>query len=189
MLAACAVGPDYVRPNTELAALHNAQAVQSRQTSAVAPLLDQWWLGFNDPILVRVVQRALDQNLDLAAALARVRQARAAALGARAELFPTIDLNATGQVERLSRESPYGTIADSIPRFNPYEKEFTFGPTASWELDLFGGVRRGARAAKDEMQAAYADHAGTRISVVADAADAYFQVRGFQARLAVAPPN
>jgi outer membrane protein TolC len=60
------------------------------------------------------------------------------------------------------------------------------GPAASWEIDLFGGLRRGAKAASDEAQAAEADQAGTHISIAADAADAYLQIRGYQARLAVA---
>ncbi|WP_369334363.1 TolC family protein, partial [Stenotrophomonas maltophilia] len=60
------------------------------------------------------------------------------------------------------------------------------GPSASWEIDLFGGLRRDATAAREEAQAAEADQAGVRISVAADAADAYLQIRGYQARLGVA---
>jgi outer membrane protein TolC len=76
-LAGCAVGPDYVAPETKLAPFHNKDAVASRQTTLAAPKLDNWWTGFNDPMLATVVQRALDQNLDLQASIARVAQARA----------------------------------------------------------------------------------------------------------------
>src|SRR5215469_13358307 len=90
-LAGCAVGPDYVAPKAEYAPFHNAEAVASRQTALAAPKLDSWWTGFNDPMLEKVVQRALDQNLSLQAAIARVSQARAAAQAAGAQLLPTVD--------------------------------------------------------------------------------------------------
>ena len=181
----CTVGPDYVAPKTELAPFHNLDAVTARKTVTPAPPLDRWWTGFNDPMLVTVVQRALEQNLDLAAALARVRQARAAAAAAGAQLLPTVDFDATATGQRQSLESPIGSLASKFPGNNSGQ-EYTVGPVASWEIDLFGGLRRGAEAASDEAQAAQADRAGTRISVAADAADAYLQIRGYQARLAVA---
>src|SRR6185437_14723034 len=82
LLAACAVGPDYVAPDTQMAPFHNAKVVADRQTTLPAPSLDSWWTGFNDPELVKVVQRAFDQNLSLQAAIARVAQSRAAAQAA-----------------------------------------------------------------------------------------------------------
>jgi NodT family efflux transporter outer membrane factor (OMF) lipoprotein len=185
-LAGCEVGPDYQAPKTELAPFHNLDAVAARKVATPAPQLDQWWTGFNDPMLVTVVQRALDQNLDLAAALGRVQQARAAAASAGAQLLPTVDLDASATAQRQSLESPLGSVAKGFPGYNRYQREYTVGPAASWEIDLFGGLRRGADAATDEAQAAEADQAGTRISVVADAADAYLQIRGYQARIAVA---
>jgi NodT family efflux transporter outer membrane factor (OMF) lipoprotein len=185
-LAGCSVGPDYVAPTSSFVPFHNLMAVSARKTPAPPPPLDRWWTGFNDPMLVTVVQRALDQNLDLAASLARVRQSRATAAAAGAQLLPTIDLNAAATAEHQSVESPFGAIARGFPGYNRDQREYTFGPAASWEIDLFGGLRRNAKAARDEAQAAEADQAGTRITVAADAADAYLQIRGFQARLAVA---
>ncbi|HVJ56171.1 MAG TPA: efflux transporter outer membrane subunit [Aliidongia sp.] len=185
-LAGCSVGPDYTAPKTALAPFHNLDAVTERKIATPAPALDRWWTGFNDPMLVTVVQRALDQNLDLAASLARVQQARAAASAAGAQLLPTVDLDASASAERQSIEGPLGAIGKSLPGYNRYQREYTVGPVASWEIDLFGGLRRDADAAGDEAEAAEAEQAGTRISVAADAADAYLQIRGFQARLAVA---
>src|SRR4029077_620882 len=78
-MSGCAVGPSYRKPATTLDEFHSAAALEGRPTSAPAPALEAWWDGFNDPMLSRIVQRARDQNLDLAAALARVQQARAAA--------------------------------------------------------------------------------------------------------------
>jgi NodT family efflux transporter outer membrane factor (OMF) lipoprotein len=184
-LTGCAVGPDYVAPKPELAAFHNLQGVAAPQGVRTPPL-DQWWTGFSDPMLVTVVQRALAQNLDLAAALARVRQARAAASGAGANLLPTIDLDASATAEHQSNRGEFGSLASGFPGYSRSIHEYTLGPAASWEIDLFGGLRREAAASLDEAQAAEADQAGTRVTVAADAADAYLQIRGYQARLAVA---
>ena len=186
ILGACMVGPDYVKPETRLAPFHNKVAAPVLRVTASSRAFDTWWAGFNDPMLVTVVQRALDQNLDLAAAYARVQQARAAAGGARARLLPTADLGASVTANKASLRSPAGGLLSEVPGFQRNYEDYSVGPSASWEIDLFGGLRRGARAASDEELAAEADGAGTRITVAADAADAYLQIRGFQARLSVA---
>ena len=74
-LASCAVGPDYRATPVVLGGFHNASAVEARSAAAPAPPLDRWWTGFGDPVLTSIVERAAEQNLDLAAALARVDQA------------------------------------------------------------------------------------------------------------------
>src|SRR6266699_295767 len=182
----CAVGPRYVKPNTNLAPFHNLVGASAAKPEFPAPPLDSWWTGFNDPMLVTVVQRALDQNLDLAAAFARVRQARAAAAAAGARLLPTADLEATGTALHQSVVSPLGSVANSFPGYSRDQREYTVGAAASWEIDLSGGLRRGKAAAADELQAAQAEQVGTRITVAAEAADAYLPVREYQARLVVA---
>src|SRR5215469_13261973 len=180
----CAVGPRYHKPTANLAPFHNLAAASATKPEFPAPPLDSWWTGFDDPMLVTVVQRALVQNLDLAAAFARVRQARAAAAGA--QLLPTADLEATATAEHQSVVSSFGSAANGSPGYRRDQREYTVGAVASWEIDLSGGLRRGAAAAADELQAAQAEQVGTRITVAAEAADAYLQVREFQARLAVA---
>src|SRR5690349_20992507 len=182
----CAVGPHYAKPATNLAPFHNLAAASATKPRSSAPPLDTWWTGFDDPMLVTVVQRALEQNLDLAAAFARVGQARAAAKAAGAQLLPTAYLAATVTAEHQSVENRFGSAAKGFPGFRRDQREYTVGAAASWEIDLSGGLRRGAAAAADELQAAQAEHVGTRITVAAEAADAYLQVREFQARLAVA---
>jgi NodT family efflux transporter outer membrane factor (OMF) lipoprotein len=182
----CAVGPRYVKPSTNLAPFHNLAGASATKPEFSAPPLETWWSGFNDPMLVTVVQRALDQNLDLAASFARVRQARAAAAAAGAQLLPTADLEATGTALHQSVAGPLGSVANSFPGYSRDQREYTVGAAASWEIDLSGGLRRGKAAAADEFQAAQADQVGTRITVAAEAADAYLQVREYQARLAVA---
>lgn len=181
ILSACAVGPDYRAPGTELAPFHNKVSVTTGSVH-----LDAWWTGFGDPVLTNVVQRSLDQNLDLAASIARVQQARAAASGAGAALLPAVGLNASAGRTRQSVRSAAGAAASQAPGFTRNISDYTVGPAASWEIDLFGGLRRSASAAGAEAEAAEADHAGTRVIVAADAADAYLQIRGYQARLNVA---
>lgn len=185
-LGACMVGPHYAKPDVALAPFHNSAGPATATATTPPAALDSWWTGFHDPMLETVVQRALDQNLDLAAALARVRQARAVARGAGAQLLPTADLGAGATANRLSLRSPLSAPLADTPGFRRDYEEYSVGPSASWEIDLFGGLRRGARAAGDEESAAEADRVGTRITVAADAADAYLQIRGYQARLAVA---
>jgi NodT family efflux transporter outer membrane factor (OMF) lipoprotein len=182
----CAVGPDYVPPTTHFAPFHNRVTASTQQPAAAAPRLDSWWTGFNDPMLVTIVQRALAQNLDLAAAFARVQQARAAAAAAGAQLLPTVDFDATGMAQHQSLLSPLGTLARTFPGYSRDQREYNVGAAASWEIDLAGGLRRSAAAAREEAEAAQAEQVGARITVAADAADAYLQTRGFQARLAVA---
>src|SRR5204863_165274 len=101
----CGVGPRYVKPTTNLAPFHNLAVASATKPEFSAPPLDTWWTGFDDPMLVTVVQRALDQNLDLAAAFARVSQARAAAAAAGAQLLPTVDLEATGTAGHVRRRA------------------------------------------------------------------------------------
>ena len=185
-VSGCAVGPSYRKPEPTLKQFHSAAALEARPRSAPTPALETWWDGFSDPMLSRIVQRARDQNLELAAALARVQQARAAAREAGAQLLPTFDLNGRATRIHESLQSPIGQIASHLqPGFNRNQSIYDAGLGASWELDLFGGLRRGREAASAEADAAIAEQVGTRISVTADAADAYLRIRGDQARITV----
>jgi NodT family efflux transporter outer membrane factor (OMF) lipoprotein len=186
-LGGCVVGPQYQGPPTaKLEAFHNSAAVEGRQVGTPPPAVETWWTGFNDPVLTRIIERALDQNLDLAAAIARVNQSRAAAREAGAQLLPTGTAIGSATPLRQSLNSPVGTVARHLPGYDRNQTLYDADVGAQWEIDLFGGLRRGAEAARDEAEAAEAQQLGVRVSVVADAADAYFQARGDQARLAIA---
>nr|WP_249194146.1 TolC family protein [Gluconobacter sp. Dm-73] len=148
--------------------------------------LDRWWESFHDAELVRIEQRVLTQNLDLEAAIGRIRQAHGAAEAAAAQMLPTLDFAPQVSAYRLSNEGLIGRMARNFPGYNRDQRAYDMHGVASWELDLFGGLRRGHEAARDEAEAAVAQSAGVRISVAGDAADAYFQIRGYQARLRVA---
>lgn len=185
-LGACATGQGYVEPVSDLAGFRSAAALASRAAAAPAPELDGWWEGFNDPELTLIVQRVLEQNLDMAAALARVEQARAAARGAGSRRLPSFDLSAQASRQHQSLESPTGAIARNFPGYDRDQSLYGVGGAASWEIDIFGGLAHAADAATAEAQAAEAARMGTRISVAADAADAYLRVRGDQARITIA---
>jgi NodT family efflux transporter outer membrane factor (OMF) lipoprotein len=187
LAAGCSIGPQYKRPVVTLLPYHNAPAIESRAASLPAPPLDAWWSGFNDAELTRIVERALAQNLDLAASFARVEQARAAAREAGANRKPEFDLVASDTASRLSVATPIGrAVSGVIPGFNRNGNILDLGIGATWETDIFGSLKRGAEAANAEAQAAEAERLGTRVSVTAEAADAYLRIRGAQVRLAFA---
>lgn len=182
----CAVGPDYARPEPVLAQqFHGQAAVEQRQAASGADLA-QWWTGFGDPQLSRFVALALEQNLDLAQAAARVTQARAGLGTANAALLPSG--NISGQAARAyqSVETPLGRVLSSAPGFDRHGNAYEVNLGANWELDLFGGLRRGREAALAEYQASEAGAAAARLAVAAQTADIYITVRGLQARLDVA---
>lgn len=184
LLAACAMGPQYKAPKSDLTPIRHLAGAATAGTSAAE--LDTWWTGFGDDALVRIVQRAIDHNLDLAASLARVEQSRAIADGASANRAPRVDIGASASASRQSLTGPVGSVAGGSPSFKRNTHESSIGPSASWELDIFGALKKAATAAEYEAQAAQADHVGTRVIVIAEAADSYLQVRGYQARLDIA---
>lgn len=184
--AGCAVGPDYVQPDTPLPKQYLGQAaIDQRHATASADLVT-WWAGFGDPQLTRLVTLALEQNLDLTQAAARVAQARAGLGAANAALLPAG--NISGQAARAyqSVETPLGQVLNSTPDFDRYGNAYEANLDASWELDLFGGLRRGREAALAEYQASEASAVATRLAVAAQTADIYIGIRGLQTRLEVA---
>lgn len=178
VLAGCTVGPQYVPPQLALTPSFTTAAT-------IAPADPQWWHRFGDPVLDRVVTQVLSQNLDIAVAAARIDQARAVAGLAHANLLPAVDLGASAETDHISQQTPFGSASRELgfPRdYNLYQA----GAQASWEIDLFGGLRRRQEAARAELGGSAADAAAVRLSVVAEAVDAYLQLRGLQTRLGVA---
>jgi multidrug efflux system outer membrane protein len=176
----CAVGPDYVPP--KISAPQAWQTTLSGGTTAGAmnpQTLASWWTTLHDPTLTSLIERAIRGNLDLKAAKARVREARARRGISRAGPFPTLD--ATGSATRSrSGQSLTGKEAQDV---------YATGFDASWELDLFGGVRRSVEAATADLQASGEDLRNVLVSLVADVALNYIEARTYQARLAVAEAN
>lgn len=183
ILVGCTIGPDYSRPAAPVA--EHYQALSQRRVSAPARVAT-WWEGFGDPLLSQFVSDALAQNLDLAQASARMAQTRAGLGAATAALLPSG--NISGQAARAwqSVETPLGQVLNSTRDYNRYGNSYETDLNASWELDLFGGLRRARQAALADYQASEADAAATRLAVAAQTADIYITLRGLQARLDIA---
>lgn len=184
LLAGCAVGPDYHRPDVPLPDRYQS-AMQQRSATRPANFA-VWWEGFNDPLLSRLVSDALAQNLDIAQTSARMAQARAGLGAATAALLPSG--NVSGQASRAyqSVETPLGQVLSSTPDYNRYGNAYETNLNAGWEIDVFGGLRRGRQSALADYQASEAGVAATRLAVAAQTADIYITLRGLQARLAIA---
>ncbi|AZE83936.1 Efflux transport system, outer membrane factor (OMF) lipoprotein [Pseudomonas orientalis] len=186
LMAGCAVGPDYQRPNPALPERYMGQAAIEHRPGATQASLVAWWKSFGDPQLADFVSTALAQNLDLAQAAARVTQARAGLGAANAALLPSGNISGQAARSYQSVETPLGQVLNSTPGFDRYGNSYELNLDASWEVDVFGGLRRGREAALAEYQASEAGVAATRLSIAAQTADIYITVRGLQARLDIA---
>jgi NodT family efflux transporter outer membrane factor (OMF) lipoprotein len=186
LLASCAVGPDYHRPMVAAPASFMGQAAIDARQATPASDPQRWWAGFGDPVLVEVVDKALAQNLDLAQAVARVSQARGALQGVTGDLLPSGGV--TGGVTKVhaSRETPMGRLLTEAPGYQRNGALYEADLEGSWEIDVFGGLRRNQEAARAEYQAARADVAAARLTIAAQSAETYVAIRGLQARLAIA---
>lgn len=148
-----------------------------------APAL-QWWREFDDPMLADLVETALDHNLDLRIALANLNEARAIARQSQFDYFPTVTANGSYARTRTSGESASSAAAGS-QRFNDYQAGFD----ARWELDLFGRVSEAVAANRALSDAAKADLDDMRITIAAEIARSYMELRGAQYRLDIAERN
>ena len=195
LLAGCVVGPNYKRPLVKVP--EQWTVTPARGTSTKPPENDEWWSSFQDPELNSLVQRAVSRNLDLKLALERVQEARAARGIVRSDYFPSIDANAS--VTRLRGGINQGVIrvvpssADPSTRpslISPFEtNSFQANLSASWELDVFGGIRRGVEAASADVTAAEENRRDVLVMLVGDVGRVYSQLRGSQRRLDIANKN
>jgi NodT family efflux transporter outer membrane factor (OMF) lipoprotein len=187
VVAGCAVGPDYRKPDITLADQFIGQTQQLENRSAASnATLAVWWDGFDDPQLSRFVALALKQNLDMAQASARIAQARSGLGSAQAALLPSGNASVQAIKNRQSLETPLGQLLNAVPGYDRNGSLYEANLNAGWELDVFGGLRRGQEAAFAEYQAARAGSIATRLAVAAQTADLYISLRGLQARLDIA---
>jgi multidrug efflux system outer membrane protein len=179
-LSGCTVGPNYQTPKTATpAAYAHAEAAFPAE-----PIQTEWWRQFQDPTLTRLVQTALATNLDLRAATARVREARALRQHTTFDLYPTV--RADGGYVRGTRSQD---AAGGLPRNLREYELFDAGFDATWEMDLFGRVRRSVEAATAEVQGAEAYRQWVGMTVMAEVARNYFELRGTQQEYDVARRN
>ena len=194
-LSGCAaVGPDYVPPqetipekfNTALSKDQKAKLTlpetetKTESTKQVTPtMLSEWWSTLEDPLLTQLVEWAIRGNLDLQIAQSRLREERALRGIARAGLFPTIEGDAAFTRQKSSGQSGSGNEVDL----------YSSGFDASWEIDIFGGIRRSIESAQASVEAREEELNDTLVTLVAEVAINYIEVRAFQARLEAAVNN
>jgi outer membrane protein, multidrug efflux system len=173
-LAACAVGPDYERPELDL-----PEAWRVEPEAAVELANAEWWMQFGDPVLDELIATALAENLDIAVAAARVAQFEGALRATRSSLFPQVGYGA-GAGRARSSEFLLPAGAD------PYQTQFNAALSASWQLDLFGRLRRESEAAQARVYASEQARRGVMLTVVAGVAAGYITLLSLDSQLEVA---
>jgi len=192
LCAGCTVGPDYQRPDSRVPAAWieaNYPGIDTRSAD-----LARWWEEFNDPVLTRLVNRAAGANLDLRLAESRIREARALRRIAASGAWPTVDVSGSYSRSRTSENAigPSSQANGGSPFFsgsNNGQDLFRTGFDSSWEIDVFGGVRRSVEAADATIDATIEDRRDVLVTLLGDIARNYIDLRGFQRRLAVAENN
>jgi NodT family efflux transporter outer membrane factor (OMF) lipoprotein len=182
-LSACAVGPDYtmVEPAAQeawYASMEKGLEASSLQEGELAA----WWKTFDDPVLQKLQEHAIRENLDLKTAFSRLQQARISRGLSRADYWPTLD--AEGNMQRQRTSENLGTSGGG--EANDW---YMAGLDAAWELDLFGGIRRAVESAQAELEASSADMHAVLTSLTAEVALNYIELRTSQQRLKVAQNN
>ncbi len=175
-LSACMVGPDYERPPTPaVERWHSDTDYQGKEGTALYDLA--WFDIFQDEELQELILLALEQNQDLLIAVERIEESRAGSRIARSALFPVVGVSLTGEREEES----------ALTNTNPITAdEFFVGPVAAWEVDLWGGNRRGSNAAFARYLSAEYGAQAVRLSLIADVSQAYFELQGTESILEIA---
>ena len=189
-LSGCMVGPAYEKPaltNPETKFNHAADiALNNAKTKANVADIHKWWNSFNDEQLNQYIERALAQNLTLGQAGARVTQAHAQVTSLVSQLLPSAQFNSQATKARVSLQDLTGRVLNSIPGFNRNVEVYDLNASLNWEIDIFGGTRRGIEAAQAEYQAANASVTAVQLEITSEVAEAYVTIRTLQARLVIA---
>ena len=174
------VGPNYTKVKPDAPIKWHTEFAGGLTTEELQPeTMARWWGTLNDPELESLVERAIKGNLDLKNARARVREARALRGITRSDLFPTLDASGSATRSRSSKNSGTGKEI----------KLYSAGFDAGWELDIFGGTRRAIEAAQADLEATQEELHDVLVSLLAEVAMNYVEVRTCQARLAVTDAN
>jgi NodT family efflux transporter outer membrane factor (OMF) lipoprotein len=208
IIAGCTVGPRFSPPVADTPATWRAPQGAPVTPSVVtqAPLGPaEWWKSFEDPELASLEARALAANLEVRQAVLRIDLAREQVHIARAAAWPDVTASTSATHQRLSERTPAGSLLGTIAGVgsgarapggglspetssvfqNPFDI-YQFGAGASWEIDLFGRIRRQAEAARAEAEAAVEDQRAVQVALMAEVAATYIDLRSAQARRVVA---
>jgi NodT family efflux transporter outer membrane factor (OMF) lipoprotein len=183
MLAACAAGPDYRKPAVDMPAAWTVEAPWRAGTPNDMAAKGPWWQRFGDPQLDALERQALAGNQVLAAANARLAQARSIVNAASAGMFPQIGLSTRAARQKISAERPLTNYA--APNFSTVQNDYAMSLTASYEADLFGRVQRSIEGVRASAEQSAADLENTRLLLTADLALAYFSLRQLDIELDV----
>lgn len=184
-LAGCAVGPDYKEPEVQLPdAWENAAAADIDTSGGV---IADWWSGLGDTLLVTLIEDARQANLDLAMAVGRISEARAYHQVAGGDYYP--QLQGSGSMTRAElAPNGSGALVTALGGDNP-STNWEFGLGASWEIDVFGKIRRSREVTGAQVQASIEDYRDVMVSLFAEIGATYTDIRSLQARLTFAQDN
>lgn len=199
LAAACTVGPDYEPPDFTAAMVPDQwRTTVETEMAADTTDLEMWWVSFNDSLLTELIKRSEFGNLDLQAAVGRVAEARAIRGVAKGGYWPDIVLGGAYSYQKLSENGLQGAQAGqpgdgtgdgpSSLLSEPFDS-WTAGLSLSWEIDLFGRIRRTVEAADAQLQASVEDYRDVLVTLYAEVGSAYVDARAFQARLDFATQN
>jgi NodT family efflux transporter outer membrane factor (OMF) lipoprotein len=170
------VGPNYVPPKEPVP----FSWIGTQGGTTVKIDLARWWTQFNDPNLDSLIARSVESNLTLKQAVSRIRQARAERQIASSGLWPTVNANGSYRRSQTSGTEDFRGSRGEL---------WQTGLDAAWELDVFGGVRRGVEAANSDIQVAVEDQRDVMVSLISEVALNYIELRGFQQEIQIAKNN
>ena len=177
LLSGCTIGPDYKRP-----AVARPETFRGQATAEAASLADvPWWEAFQDPILKGLIQDALGSNYDVRIAAARVQEARANLGVARSDYFPSLDYGGGASRARML-PGVLGGVGAQAPASDLYSATMSM----SWELDIWGRIRRSNEAARATLLSTEDARRGVWLTLVSDLAQAYFQLLALDVQLQIA---
>ena len=171
------MGPDYVRPKVDVPAAFRFEVKEAAETAGI-----EWWKQFGDPVLDSLIAEALANNLNLKVAVANVEQAGGVFTQTRSQLFPQVGYSASGERSRATEAGANAALSRLIP--NP-QTAYQAALTASWEIDLWGRIRRQSEAALANLLATDDTRRGVILSLVTSVAGDYIQLRGLDEQLAI----
>jgi NodT family efflux transporter outer membrane factor (OMF) lipoprotein len=193
-LCACEVGPEFHAPDPQLpsASFFGKPEPPVLEPEPPPPSLEaRWWRQFKDPILCSLIDRASAANLDVRTATARLWESRAQRNSAASALFPTVNASAQYQRELYSENGVFSLASQftGAPIHIPPISVWQAGLDASWELDIWGRVRRSVEAAQAQVQSLEYQRRDTLVATIAEIARDYAELRGVQAQIAIAKAN